>query len=104
MLKCLDNEQEEAAIILFMFSHARRDFAAFNVYSVYEHTAFTVAKMNDESLFFVCAFYLVYVCTYVLHAISIFYLSMFLNRSTATINSSSSIILSRFFLLASTNV
>ena len=59
MLKCLDNEQEEAAIILFMFSHARRDFAAFNVYSVYEHTAFTVAKMNDRSLFFVCAFYLV---------------------------------------------
>jgi len=57
-LKCLDNEQEEAAIILFMFSHARRDFAAFNVYSVYEHTAFTVAKMNDESLFFLCAFYL----------------------------------------------
>ena len=106
MLKCLDNEQEEAAIILFMFSHARRDFAAFNVYSVYEHTAFTVAKMNDESLFFVCAFYLVYVCTLLgyLHAISIFYLSMFLNRSTATINSSSSIILSRFFLLASTNV
>ncbi len=54
MLKCLDNEQEEAAIILFMFSHARRDFAAFNVYSVYEYTAFTVAKMNDESFFCVC--------------------------------------------------
>ena len=56
MLKCLDNEQEEAAIILFMFSHARRDFAAFNVYSVYEYTAFTVAKMNDES--FLCVYFL----------------------------------------------
>ena len=55
MLKCLDNEQEEAAIILFMFSHARRDFAAFNVYSVYEYTAFTVAKMK---ILFWCAFYL----------------------------------------------
>ena len=61
MLKCLDNEQEEAAIILFMFSHARRDFAAFNVYSVYEHTAFTVAKMNDESLFFCVLFIYVHV-------------------------------------------
>ena len=53
MLKCLDNEQEEAAIILFMFSHARRDFAAF-MCSVYKYTAFTVAKMNDESFFCVC--------------------------------------------------
>ena len=56
MLKCLDNEQEEAAIILFMFSHARRDFAAFNVYSVYEYTAFTVAKMNDD--FFLCVLFI----------------------------------------------
>ena len=53
MLKCLDNEQEEAAIILFMFSHARRDFAAF-MCSVYKYTAFTVAKMNDESFLCVC--------------------------------------------------
>lgn len=47
MLKCLDNEQEEAAIILFMFSHARRDFAAF-MCSVYKYTAFTVAKMKNS--------------------------------------------------------
>ena len=72
MLKCLDNEQEEAAIILFMFSHARRDFAAFNVYSVYEHTAFTVANMNDD-LFFLCVLfiYVRYWVTYTRYLFSI---------------------------------
>ena len=37
-----------------MFSHARRDFAAF-MCSVYKYTAFTVAKMK---ILFWCAFYL----------------------------------------------